>query len=250
MLLNPRVVPILDQDDAPGLETYVRLTKLFDNAKNRRQKLGRAAEYLLSGILHCGREDCGRPMYATKFHERNGTKRLVYKCKKSAGSGGRFSGCGRTVVSLARADAWAAEAFIAAVVAPEFTEALNRRRAELLAGEVTVAQIEAWREEIDELEQVLPTRFAADVHRQRHDELQRLVRQATTGLLQRPDLQALLDLPKSEEKLRARWEGWTIAERRQWLKRAFEHVNVKPAPPGHHHRGSDVESRFDPVWKI
>jgi DNA invertase Pin-like site-specific DNA recombinase len=243
MLLNPRVVPII------GQETHDKLTRLFANP-DRRRHLGRPAEHLLSGILRCGREGCGQAMYLTRFQERNGTKRLVYKCKKSAGSGGRFAGCGRTVISAPRADAWAMEALVAAVCSDEFIESLNRRRAELLAGEVTVAQVEAWREEIDELEQVLPTRFAADVHRQRHDELQRLVRQATAGLLQRPDLQALLDLPKSEEKLRARWEGWTIAERRQWLKRAFEHVDVKPAPPGHHHRGSDVESRFVPKWRI
>ena len=51
------------------------------------------------------------------------------------------------------------------MVAPEFTEALNRRRAALLAGEVTMAQVEEWREEMDELEVILPTRFAADVHR-------------------------------------------------------------------------------------
>jgi DNA invertase Pin-like site-specific DNA recombinase len=243
MLLNPRVVPIL------GQETYDKLVRLFANPE-RRGRLGRPAEYLLSGILRCGREGCGRPMYATKFHERSGTKRLVYKCKKSAGSGGRFAGCGRTVVSLARADAWAAEAFIAAICSEEFTESLNRRRAELLAGEVTVAQVEEWRQEIDELELVLPTRFADEVHRQRHDELQRLVRQATAGLVQRPDLQALMDLPKSEEKLRATWDAWTVPERRVWLRRVLHHITVLPAPPGHHHRGSDVESRFDPKWRI
>jgi DNA invertase Pin-like site-specific DNA recombinase len=244
MLTNQRVVPII------GQETYDKLARLFTNASNRRKKLGRPAEYLLSGILHCGREDCGKPMYATRFQERNGSKRLVYKCKKSAGSGGRFAGCGRTVVQAARADAWTTEAFIAAVVAPEFTEALNRRRAELLAGEVTVAQVEEWREEIDELALIIPTRFAGDVHRQRHDELQRLVRQATAGLMQRPDLQALLDLPKSEAMLRAAWDDWSVAERRQWLKRVLEHVTVLPAPPGTHHRGSDVGARLDPIWKV
>jgi DNA invertase Pin-like site-specific DNA recombinase len=240
MLLNPRVIPII------GQQNHDKLVRLFDNAKNRRQKLGRPAEYLLSGIVHCGREDCGKPMYATKFQERNRSKRLVYKCKKS----GRFAGCGRTVVGAARADAWVMEAFIAAVVAPSFTEALNRRRAELLAGEVTVAQIEEWRQEIDELEQVIPTRFGTPDLRKRHDDLQQMVRQATAGLMQRPDLQALLDLPKSETKLRAAWDGWSVAERRAWLKRVFEYINVNPAPPGTHHRGSDVGARMDPVWKI
>jgi hypothetical protein len=174
----------------------------------------------------------------------------VYRCKKLAGSGGRFRGCGSMVVSMARADAWVEEAFIAAVCAEEFTESLNRRRAELLAGEVTVAQVEEWRQEIDELELILPTRFAADVHRQRHDELQRLVRQATAVLVQRPDLQALMDLPRAEAELRAAWDEWTVPERRVWLRRVLHHITVLPAPPGHHHRGSDVESRFNPKWRL
>jgi hypothetical protein len=151
---------------------------------------------------------------------------------------------------MARADAWVEVAFIAAVCADEFIEALNRRRAELLAGEVTVVQVEAWREEIDELEQVLPTRYGTADLRRRHDELQRMVRRATADLMQRPDLQALLDLPKSEAKLRAAWDDWSVAERRQWLKRVLEHVTVLPAPPGTHHRGSDVGARLDPKWKV
>jgi DNA invertase Pin-like site-specific DNA recombinase len=242
MLINPRVVPIIGQD------TYDKLVRLF--ATPGRKKLGRVAEHLLSGILRCGREGCGQAMYLTRFQERNGTKRKVYKCKKREGSGGRFAGCGRTVVSAARADAWAEEAFIAAVCSEEFTAALNRRRAELLAGEVTVAQVEEWRAEVEELELVLPTRFGTEAMRERHEQLQRMVRQATAGLLQRPDLQVLLDLPKTEEKLRARWNTWTLLERRSWLKRLLVSIVVKPAPPGHHHRGSDVESRFDPTWRI
>jgi DNA invertase Pin-like site-specific DNA recombinase len=244
MLLNPRVVPII------GQETYDKLARLFNNTHNRRQKLGRPAEYLLSGILTCGRDGCGQPLYASTKAARAKAPQMAYRCHKSAGSGGRFAGCGRTAVSLARADSWAMGAFIAAVVAPEFTDALNRRRAALLADEVTVAQVDAWREEIDELELVLPTRFGTPDLRRRHEDLQRMVRQATAGLLQRPDLQALLDLPKSEAKLRATWNGWTTAERRTWLRRVLLQINVKPAPPGTHHRGSDVDARMDPVWKI
>jgi DNA invertase Pin-like site-specific DNA recombinase len=246
MLLNPRVAPII------GQETYDKLVRLFANPA-RRKRQGRPADHLLSGILVCARPGCGRPMYATRFVDPrypNREKRITYKCKKEAGSGGRFTGCGRTVVSAPRADGWAREAFIAAICSEEFADALNRRRAELLAGEVTVAQVEEWRAELDELEQVLPTRFAADVHRARHAELQRLVRQATAGLLQRPDLQALLDLPKSEVRLRAAWEEWTVPERRVWLRRVLHHITVLPAPPGTHHRGSDVGARLDPKWKV
>jgi DNA invertase Pin-like site-specific DNA recombinase len=241
MLRNPRVVPII------GQETYDKLARLFANPGNRRQKLGRPAENLGSGILRCGREGCGQPMYVSKKAAKGGVPRTNYRCHKTGG-GGRFAGCGSMAVSQDRADAWLAEAFIAAIVSDDFAEALNRRRAELLAGEVTAAQVDAWREEMDELELIMPTRFGTSDHRQRHDELQRMVRQATAGLLQRPDLQALLELPKSEEKLRDAWNGWTVAERRVWLRRVFVFVIVKPATAKG--RASDVESRMDPVWKI
>jgi DNA invertase Pin-like site-specific DNA recombinase len=242
VLLNPRVAPIIGED------AHGRLVRMFTG--RNRQQLGRPAEHLLSGILRCGREHCGQPLYGAHKGGQGQPPQLVYRCKKLAGSGGRFRGCGSMVVSMARADAWVEEAFIAAVCAEEFTESLNRRRAELLAGEVTVAQVEEWRQEIDELELILPTRFAADVHRQRHDELQRLVRQATAVLVQRPDLQALMDLPRAEAELRAAWDEWTVPERRVWLRRVLHHITVLPAPPGHHHRGSDVESRFNPKWRL
>lgn len=239
-LLNPRVVPIVGEDAYRGLQ------RLFGAPD--RQRLGRPAEHLLSGVLRCGRPGCGRPLYAATKGGTGHPPQLVYRCKKGTGSGGRFSGCGSTVVSLHRADAWAEEAFIAAVVSPSFADALNRRRAELLAGEATAAGLDDMRAELGELEQVLPTRFGTDVHRRRHDELRRLVRQATTRLLQQPELQALLDLPKSESGLRAAWSAWTIAERRAWLKRLLESITVKPATA--HHRGSDVEGRLDPVWRV
>jgi hypothetical protein len=38
-----------------------------------------------------------------------------------------------------------------------------------------------------------------------------------------------------------------VAERRAWLRRILHHVTVLPADA--HHRGSDVEARFDPQWK-
>jgi hypothetical protein len=113
-----------------------------------------------------------------------------------------------------------------------------------------VEQLDDWRRELEELEAVLPTRFGTPDLRKRHEDLQRMVRDATTRLLQQPELQALLDLPKVEAKLRAAWDGWTIPERRAWLRRVLHHITVLPAPPGHHHRGSDVESRFNPKWRL
>jgi DNA invertase Pin-like site-specific DNA recombinase len=238
-LLNDRAAPIV------GAEDHRRLVALF--LAPGRQHLGRPAEHLLSGILVCGREGCGQPLYGATKGGKAQPSQLVYRCKKGAGSGGRFAGCGSTVVSMARADAWAAEAFIAAVVSPSFAEAVARRQSELLAGEVTAEQLDEWRAEIIELKQVLPTRFGSPELARRHDDLQRMVREATARLLAQPDLQAMADLPRSEARLRAAWEEWTVAERRVWLRRVLHHITVKPAAV--HHRGSDVGARLDPHWR-
>jgi DNA invertase Pin-like site-specific DNA recombinase len=240
ILVNPRTAAIL------GQETYDELVRLVTG--QNRQKLGRPAEHLLSGILVCGRPECGQPLYAATKGGKTGVPQMVYRCKKGTGSGGRFSGCGSTVVSLARADAWAEEAFVTAVVSPDFADSLSRRQAELLARDMTAEQLDDWRIEIAELEQVLPTRFGTTDMKRRHDQLQRMVRDATTRLLQQLELQALLDLPKSEDKLRARWAAWSIAERRTWLRRVVECIAVKPATT--RTRASSVEERMDPRWLV
>jgi DNA invertase Pin-like site-specific DNA recombinase len=239
VLLNPRTAAIVGQDQ------YDALVRLF-NAPGR-QQLGRVADHLLSGILRCGREGCGQPMYAaTKVGKPGGPPQPVYRCKRQ--SGGRFAGCGLTQVSAPRADAWVVEAFVAAVVSPDFAEALNRRQAELLADDVTAEDLDDWRAEIAELGQVLETRFGTAEMKRRRDDLQRLVREATARLMAQPDLQKLIDLPKSEAVLRAAWDGWSMSERRTWLRAILHHVTVLPADA--HHRGSDVEARLDPQWRV
>jgi DNA invertase Pin-like site-specific DNA recombinase len=242
VLTNPRAEEII------GTDAYRELARIFDNNGNRRQQLGRPADHLLSGILVCGREGCGQPLYAAHKTGKTGVPQLVYRCKKAAGSGGRFAGCGSTQVSLTRADAWAEEAFIAAVVSPDFADALSKRQAELLADDMTADLLDDMRREIEELEAVIPTRFGTPDMKRRHDDLQRQVREATRRLMAAPELQEMLDLPRSEAALRATWDGWSMAERRAWLRRILHHITVQPADA--HHRGSDVEARLDPQWKV
>ncbi len=231
MLVNPRMVPIL------GEQTHQDLVRLFAPARER-QRLGAPAIHLLSGILRCA--VCEQPMYAAV--ER---KRPVYRCRREGG--GRYGGCGAVSIAGPTVERWVTDALIAAVCAPEFTERLNVRRAELLSGDVTAEQLDEWRQEVDDLETVLKTRFGADVHRIRLHELQRLVRQATTRLLQRPDLQELLDLPKTEEELRKAWGGWDVAQRRRKLKLLLNHIRVLPAGrTGRRFNGR----RLDPDWKV
>jgi hypothetical protein len=236
ILLNERVVPIV------GQEAHDRLRRLFTDQERR--KGGRPAAYLLSGILTCSR--CTRPLYGARRMRRGGFQEDTYRCEAGKGSGGRFTGCGRTTVAMGRADAWAEEMFIAAIVSPDFAQALSQRQAELLAGEVTAAELDDWRAELDDLDQVQGTRFYSDAMRRRHDELRRMVDQATSRLLAQPDLQELMDLPRTEEALRARWSSWSITERRAWLKRLISTIVVHPATSS----ASSTEDRFDPVWKL
>jgi DNA invertase Pin-like site-specific DNA recombinase len=244
VLTNPQAEAIV------GAKSFGELARIFDNRSNQRQALGRPADHLLSGILSCGREGCGQPMYATWKKARSGGREHYYRCKPGNGSGGRFKGCGSTGIAQDRADAWAAEAFVAAVVSPDFADALGKRQAELLADDMSADLLDDMRREIDELELVMPTRFGTPEMKRRHDDLQRQVREATRRLMAQPELQALIDLPKSEAALRAAWDDWSVAERRAWLRRILHHVTVLPAPPDAHHRGSDVEARLDPQWKV
>jgi hypothetical protein len=145
-----------------------------------------------------------------------------------------------------RADGYAAEMFVAAVAGPEFADALNRRQAELLAGDTTAEELDAMREESAELEQVQGTRYYTDQMRERHAELRRLAEQATARLMSQPDLAALADLPKSEAQLRELWASWSIPSRRRWLRRLVSAIVVHPATG--QGQASDVESRMAPVW--
>jgi DNA invertase Pin-like site-specific DNA recombinase len=70
MLTNPRVAPIV------GEEAHQALLRLFADTAAR-QKLGRPAQHLLSGILRC---ECGQPLYS----QNTGKAQRAYRCKKAA----------------------------------------------------------------------------------------------------------------------------------------------------------------------
>jgi DNA invertase Pin-like site-specific DNA recombinase len=254
ILTNPRTkdaLAVFTRDDEDVDRRWIDLQRIVNRNAGRGQGQGggRPAEHLLSGILVCGREGCGAPLHSAQKLNKNGTPYRFYRCKRGTGSGGRFGGCGSTQVSEARADAWAEELFVSTIASDDFSEALSRRRAELLAGEVTVEQLDDWRAELGDIEQVQGTRFYDDAIRRRHEDLRRMVNAATARLLAQPDLQALADLPKNEEQLQAAWASWTVTERRTWLRRVFKCIEVKPAPE-RHGAATDVESRLYPVWRI
>jgi len=238
-LLNPRAIPILGED------THNRLKVLFGNPDRRR--LGRPAQHLLSGILRCG--ICSQPLYGGHVQG----DRWVYRCRKAKGSGNRFHGCGGITVSLPKADGWALDAFIAATCGEGSQLPGHHVAAQLeaaSAGGPTPVELAREQEELDELRLILTTRFGTPEHRQRVAELKARAAAAEQRQRAQPDLAALASLPRTEANLRARWDAWTTPERRTWLRRVLEWITVSAAPPGTHHRGSDIGKRLDPKWRL
>jgi DNA invertase Pin-like site-specific DNA recombinase len=233
MLTNPRMVPIL------GEQTQQELVRLFANPRQR-QTQGAPAVHLLSGILQCG--VCEQPMYVMVGSDGH----FDYRCRTVATRINR-PGCGGISISKQSAERWMSEAVIDAVCAPDFNDRLNARRAALLDGGATAEQLEEWKAEISDLETMMTTRFGTDDHKARHDELHRRVRIATRQLLARPDLQILMDVPKTKDKLREDWASWDVTRQRRVLKALLRSVKVKPS--GRTGRRFNPD-RLEPDWRI
>jgi DNA invertase Pin-like site-specific DNA recombinase len=238
VLENPTTAAIIDDQE------HEDLRRLF-LPKVQRQHQGRPAGNLLSGILSC---PCGQVLYAATKTGKSGVPQRVYRCHRGQGSGGRYDGCGRTQVAQGRADDYALELFVSSIVGPDFGDALDQRQAELLDN-TTAEELDEWRAELGELEQVMPTRFGTEDMKRRHADLRRMVDQATSRLMAQPDLQAFADLPRSEDQLRERWSSWSLEARRVWIRRLVERIVVNPVEV---RRGpaTDVESRMSPVFKL
>jgi DNA invertase Pin-like site-specific DNA recombinase len=223
-------------------EAHDALVRLFAPAKAR-QRLGPRAKYLLSGILLC---ECGSPMYG---HYDPTEDYRAYRCSKGYGAtkGGRRDGCGRTTVSVQMTDKWIADTIRTIVCGPRFTEALNARRAALLAGEATTQELDEWDAEISELQTILGTRFATEQHQARHDELQRRLRHAQIQLAARPELQQLMDFPRTQEAFKTAWDRWDTPERRTKIRLLLNKVTVNAVGKK---TGRFDPDRLDPDWKI
>jgi DNA invertase Pin-like site-specific DNA recombinase len=233
MLLNPMTAAIV------GDAVYNALCGLFSDPQSRKQQ-GRPAQWLLSGILHCGA--CAAAMYANLGSVR-GVRTVRYECK--AGRGGRYSGCGKVTISLA-ADEQIRERFISEVASERFSDRLRVMRAAAVGDAYSSEQLAADRQELGELKAILSTRYATQQHRDRYATLTKHIRQAEARLATIPDLEDLESLPRAEEALREKWEQWSIPARRQRLKLLLHFVLVLPSDRAGNAVNAD---RLVPVWK-
>jgi hypothetical protein len=173
----------------------------------------------------------------------------AYRCQKGVGAtkGTPRDGCGKTTISVKMADKWIEDAVRTLVCGPRFTEALNARRAALLAGEATMQELDEWEAEIGELQTILGTRFATEQHQARHDELQRRLRSAQIQLAARPELQQLMDFPRTQEAFKIAWDRWGVTERRTKIKLLLNKVTVNAVG---RITGRFDPDRLDPDWKL
>jgi DNA invertase Pin-like site-specific DNA recombinase len=235
MLLNPDLVPLIlskqEHDD---------LVKLFAPATER-QAQGRPATHLLSGVLVCG--ECGAPMYTVVKKDRDGSRHTVYVCRIAYG--GRPSGCGKVSIRSEPVEAWISKAAMVAVCSERFTDMLNAKRSALLEGGPTSEQLADMEAELIELETILGTRYG-DQYRSRYEQLQQAVQEAHRRLLARPELQQLMDLPRTREAWQTAWDSWDVPERRKRLKLLLHKITVKAVGKA---SGFDP-SRLVPDWRL
>ncbi len=232
-LLNPRVVAIVGHDD------YNALMRLFTAPE--RQKQGRQAQHLLSGILRCAL--CESPMYV--HHPGNGDA-LVYGCRKGSTSGGRFKGCGQMSINYDQADEWLRDAFITAATSPMLPELIARHSN---AGmEELERSLTADQHELEELARLKGEgRFTIPEWLALRDPIEARIREAEAKLASSStdDIAALRTLPRAAGALRVLWDGWDVPTRRVWLRRLLERVVVKNGAE----RGAPMKERLDPEWK-
>jgi site-specific DNA recombinase len=207
-----------------------RLRTLLGNPA-RRTSPGNARKYLLSGILVCGRDGCGRPMAARPRSDSfPGAAR--YLCRNDAGQ----PGCGRVMIQQEGADEHVRDLVLTALDSPEMAERLRRRDD---PGPDLHAAIRA---DEDELEALAAERGRGEISRAewkaarapvvaRLDAArERLARQSHTS--------ALDTFVGPLEEMYARWERMNLSQRRAVITAVVEKVIVHPA--------GAVRNRFDP----
>lgn len=227
------VMGVLPGEHALDRDTWERLMLHFQGRKRGRP----ATQYLLSGILRCGK--CGNPLFGRPQTSRNpypnGEVARGYHCMKRAKEGG----CGALTIDQRYADDAVTVETLAVLGDPRHADRLARRAAKVdearrdLLREV--AQLEETAEAIASKAASWPAArlmAALDPVDARLAELRERL-----GGLETPDEEAAVDAHTD-------WEDATLAQKRTMVKRVFpEGVVIRPATS--RGRASRSLERFD-----
>jgi site-specific DNA recombinase len=217
-----------------------RLVELFAHDDRKRQ--GRPRTYLLSAFATCGREGCGRPLVGCNA----GAKRPKYACRKDVS----HHGCGRTWIDAPELDKYVREMVITALSGPGFVERLQARLAWDGDTSALTAQLEADKRALAELTRDRYVRRIIEEpeYLAARRELDARIADAEELLARQPQTRFLIDLPRSEQKLREAWEDrWTTDEQRRVLRMALRGLVINPPKRGLPRFDPD---RVDPDWRV
>jgi DNA invertase Pin-like site-specific DNA recombinase len=212
LLQNPRIQAIV------GDAAYQGLLRVFSDAKYR-QRLGRPAQHLLSGIVTCS---CGQKMYVSS---RSTFGNPCYRCFTNT----KVGNCGRVQVSANELENYVTEATIKWLSGP----GLATVRARIAAQDADLSRIQ---KQIQVDEQLLedtareagslglsPTVLAAYIR-----PIEARLTANRARLKRAPALAVLADIPTTRKQLEKAWESWDINRQRQVLKAAITSLTVSP----------------------
>lgn len=163
--------------------------------------------------------------------------------------------CGGTWIAAEALEQFMDAAVLSALSGPGFARALARRLEAAAAVDPTPEQLAADKAELAELARLkgelnpatgrpwftIPEWLAAKAP------IEARIHQAEARLAAKPDLAALVDLPKSKEQLRKAWARWPTERKRSVLKGVLDHVLILPAGRGGIH---PVKDRVKPRWLV
>jgi hypothetical protein len=221
--------------------TRKRLLELF--ARDDRKRQGRPRTYLLSGIATCGQEGCGRPLVGASA----GAKRPKYACRKNVGT---HFGCGRTWIDAPALDSYVAEMVITALSSPGFADALQARLAWDGDTSALTAQHEADKRALAELTRDRYVRRIIEEpeYLTSRRELDARIVEAEEILARQPQTRFLVDLPRSEQELRAAWqERWRLDEKRRVVRMVLRRLVIRS--PRRSLPRFDPD-RVEPDWRV
>jgi DNA invertase Pin-like site-specific DNA recombinase len=231
--------PILEREQWEQLAALLR----------SRPRRGAPVKHLLSGIVACGREDCGAPLI-THYEPKARGGRRQYWCPKNVGLG--RPGCGRLSVAAEALERVVAAMVLHRLSGPGMAKALAARDAEQGAGVAAeLAAVEAQTADIEEAYK--QRRVRIDAFLRVHEPLVEQAEQLRQQLRQGHEAAILHELPQVAEELEQWWTDpeRTTEERRAVIQAVCERVVVGPA--ARKSRVFDqarIRSPFGPQWRI
>lgn len=233
MLLSPRIAGLRDHAKVgpvkaswPGIidrDMHARLKAILTDPIRRKNGLGPARKYLLTGMACCGL--CGARLIARPKLDH----RRCYVCATGPGC----SGCGKIRQLAEPLEALIAESIFQRLESPEFARAVRNGHGADDDGEL-IADMQTLEDRLTQVEDdhyvrgVLPRDRYLRVRSQLEDRLQA----ARTELAAHTGKKVLASVPATSAALRTAWENRGLDWRRALVGAVLERVVLGPAVKG------------------